>query len=140
MLASADTIGSTGTAGCERTLQVRLGPSQHEHPDSDKHECEKGADVDQLAELGQRHQQGDHGDGEDSGRDVTRTGALDLGADRRNAGGSSLSRLMAKKTRVWPSSRIMTTVVSPISAPTSTITAIDRCPRIETQRPAGRRP
>ena len=49
---------------------------------------------------------------------VVRTGVPKRGLTLAKTGGSSRSRLIAKKTRLWPSIRIIITVVSPTSAPT----------------------
>ena len=50
-------------------------------------------------------------------RIVERYGVPKRGCTLAKTRGSSPSRLIAKKTRVWPSSRIMHTVVSPMAAP-----------------------
>src|SRR5450759_747771 len=46
---------------------------------------------------------------------VVRTGVPVLAFTFANVGGSSRSRLMAKKTRLWPSIMIIITVVRPVS-------------------------
>ena len=61
-------------------------------------------------------------------RSVVRTGVPNRGLTLAKAGGSSRSRLMAKKTRLCPSIRIIITVVSPNSAPTEITVAKLGCP------------
>ncbi len=53
---------------------------------------------------------------------------LEPGWTREKNRGSSPSRLIAKKTRVWPSSRIMQTVVRPTAAPKLMKPAYQGCP------------
>ena len=61
-------------------------------------------------------------------RMVGRCGVLNRGWTREKKRGSSPSRLIAKKTRVWPSSRIMHTVVRPTAAPKLMKPANQGCP------------
>ena len=59
---------------------------------------------------------------------MVRTGVPNRGLTLEKAGGSSRSRLMAKNTRLWPSIRIIITVVRPTSAPTEMTVAKPGCP------------
>jgi hypothetical protein len=52
---------------------------------------------------------------------VIRCGVRKRGWTRENHSGSRLSRLIAKATRLWPSIRIITTTVSPMSIASETI-------------------
>src|SRR5450631_50348 len=67
---------------------------------------------------------------------VVRTGAPVRSFTFEKRGGSSRSRLIAKKTRLWPSIRIIITVVRPISAPTEITVAK---PGLPTERNASAR-
>jgi hypothetical protein len=64
---------------------------------------------------------------------VVRIGVPNRSPTLENFSGSSRSRLMAKKTRLWPSNRIIITVVSPNSAPTEMMVAK---PGLPTERKA----
>ncbi len=61
-------------------------------------------------------------------RMVGRYGVRNFGWTREKKRGSSPSRLIAKNTRVWPSSRIMHTVVRPTAAPKLITPAKKGCP------------